>query len=184
MAVVAAIAGVVGAGIAIYGDIKSAQDQASLDNTRASVAEQQSAEIAAREQTNEALKDQQATRQKLQFGASYAASGKAGTGVGSQLQIQLQADTANAISAREAAFQENMLGQQAGIDTTLGNQSETSGVINAIGAGIGGVSKAAGIATSGSNNPGYGAPQGLGAYPTAASYTMPALGGGQFGGGN
>ena len=185
MPVVAAVAAVVGAGIAVYGDIKSANDQASLDQTRAQIAQEQAGEIAARVSSNESLRDRAAVRQKLQFGASYAASGKAGAGVGSQLQIQAQADTQNLVSARESSFQEQMLQQQAGIDTTLGQSSQEAGTINAIGAGIGGASKAAGIATSGGSNPGYGGTAGLGSYPsyTDQNYKMPALGSGMTSGG-
>ena len=88
MAVVAAVAAVVAAGIAIYGDIKSSDDQSQLDQERASVAGQQAAELQQREVANEALTEEQAYRQKLQFGASYAASGKSGVGIGSQLQLE------------------------------------------------------------------------------------------------
>jgi hypothetical protein len=181
---IAAGAALVGDGIQVVGDITSANDQAQLDQERAAIAQQQSNEIASREANNEALKEQQAYRQKLQFGSSYAASGKAGSGVGSQLQIQLQADTANAISGREASFQEQMLQTQAGIDTTLAGQSQTSGVINAIGAGVGGIARAGSIATSGGNNPGYGGTAALPPMPDlSASYQIPTLGSGRFGGG-
>lgn len=165
MPAIAAAGAIVGAGIAIYGDLQTASDQASLDQQKASVAEQQSQEIFAREQTNEALRQQQAYRQKLQFGASYAASGKAGVGIGSQLQIQLQADTQNAISGQEAAFQEKMLQQQAGVDTTLAAETSQAGTINALGAGIGGLARAAGPAAQAF---GMGGKQGLGAYPSTS----------------
>lgn len=189
MPAVAAGAMLVGAGIQIYGDIKSANDQASLDQDRASIARQQAAEIDARNQANASLLEQTATRQKLQFGSSYAASGKAGVGVGSQLQIQQQADTENMVATREAKFQESMLQQQAGIDSTLADQTLEAGTLNAIGAGIGGLGKVAGAATSGGANPGYSGTQGsgLGAYPSvpsSSSFTMPALGAGRYGGGS
>lgn len=164
MAVIAAGAALVGAGIAIYGDIKSAQDQASLDDNRALVAREQAQEIADREQANESLRDQAAQRQKLQFGASYAASGKAGIGIGSQLQIQTETDTQNLISAREAAFQEKMLQQQAGVDSTLADETRQAGTLNAIGAGLQGVGRAASLGLSGGNNLGYGGPQSAGHY--------------------
>lgn len=151
MPVVAAIASIVGAGVAVAGDIISANDQSSLDQTRAQVAEQQAAELAAREQDNEAIRAQTAVRQKLQFGASYAASGKAGVGIGSQLQIQSQSDLQSMISNRETQFQELMLQQQAGIDTTLAGQTQEAGAIGAVGAGLGGLSNAAGIVA---RNPG------------------------------
>ena len=186
MPAVAAGAAIVGAGIAIYGDISSANDQAGLDQARASIARQQAAEIDSREQANELIRDQQASRQKLQFGASYAASGKAGTGVGSQLQIQNQSDLQSMVSNREAKFQENMLMQQAGIDTTLGDETQTAGTISAIGAGIGGVARAGGLFTAGSNNPGYGGTQSLGGYPSLGANTtlpQPSLGAGANGGG-
>lgn len=186
MPAIAAGAAVVGAGIQVYGDIKSANDQAQLDQERAGIAQKQANEIALREQDNEAMRDQQAMRQKLQFGASYAASGKSGTGVGSQLQIQNQADLQNMISNREATFQENMLRQQAGIDSALSDQTLQAGTLNAIGAGVAGLSKAGSMSMSGGANPGYGGTQGLGAYPSIPSsdnFTMPALGSGRFGGG-
>jgi hypothetical protein len=189
MPAVAAGAAIVGAGLAIYGDISSANDQANLDNERASIAQQQSAEIAARNQSNASILDSQAFRQKMQFGSSFAASGKSGVGVGSQLQIQNQADLQNMIATREANFQENMLQQQAGIDTTLASETEQAGTLKAIGAGVSALGSGAGAATSGGANPGYGGTQSLGAMPTAAnnfgasSLTMPSLGAGSFGGG-
>jgi multidrug efflux pump subunit AcrA (membrane-fusion protein) len=180
MPAIAAGAAIVGAGIQIYGDIKSANDQAQLDQDRAQIAQEQAQEVGAREAANETLRNQQATRQQLQFGSSFAASGRAGVGVGSQLQIQNQADTQNMISNREAQFQEKMLTQQAGIDTTLAQQSIEAGTINAIGAGIGGVGRAAGIATSGGSNPGYGGTQSMGSYPSpgGAPASAGAMGGG------
>ena len=145
MPVVAAIASIVGAGVAVAGDIISADNQSNLDNERAQVAAQQSAELGQREASNEAIRNQQAERQKLQFGASYAASGKAGVGVGSQLQIQSQSDLQSMISNRETQFQELMLQQQAGIDTTLAGQTQEAGAIGAVGAGLGGLANAGGI---------------------------------------
>lgn len=188
MPAVAAGAMLVGAGIQIYGDIKSANDQASLDQDRAQIAREQASEIDSRNQANAAMLDQAATRQKLQFGASYAASGKAGVGVGSQLQIQNQANNQNMVATREAKFQESMLMQQAGIDSTLADQTLEAGTLNAIGAGLGGLSKAASMGLGGGASPGYTGTQGsgLGAYPSipsSDSLTMPALGAGRFGGG-
>lgn len=183
---VAAGAMIVGTGLQVYGDIKSANDQAKLDQDKAEIARQQAIEIAQREGANEVMRDQQAMRQKLQFGASYAASGKAGTGVGSQLQIQNQADLLNMMSNREALFQQKMLMQQAGIDTTMAQESLQSGTLNALAAGIGGAGKAAGMATSGGSNPGYSGTQGLGAYPSpnlGVDTSMPRLGAGAYGGG-
>ena len=145
MPVVAAIASIVGAGVAVAGDIISANDQTSLDQTRAQVAEQQSAELGQREASNEAIRNQQAERQKLQFGASYAASGKAGVGIGSQLQIQSQSDLQSMISNRETQFQQLMLSEQAGIDTSLGGQAQEAGAIGAVGAGLGGLANVGGI---------------------------------------
>lgn len=187
---VAAAAAIVGAGVSIYGAITSANDQASLDESRAGVARQQSGEIAAREQVNETIRNQAAFRQKLQFGASYAASGKAGTGVGSQLQIQNQTDLANMLSNRESMFQEAMLQQQAGTDLQLADETRSAGTLNAIGAGLGGIARAGGIMTAGGSNPGYGGTQGLGAYPSTGSGSPwslnvpgPSLGSGRYGGG-
>ena len=149
MPVVAAIASVVGAGVGaavdVVGDIISADNQSNLDNERAQVAEQQSAELGQREASNEAIRNQQAERQKLQFGASYAASGKAGVGIGSQLQIQSQADLQSMISNRETQFQQLMLSEQAGIDTSLGGQAQEAGAIGAVGAGLGGLANVGGI---------------------------------------
>lgn len=186
---VAAAAAVVGTGIQVYGAIKSANDQAQLDADRADVARKQAIEIGEREQANESIRDQQAMRQKLQFGASFAASGKAGTGVGSQLQIQNQSDLLSMMSNREAKFQEQMLYTQAGIDTTLAQNTLEAGTLTAIGTGLSGVGSAAGIATSGGSNPGYGGTQSLGSYPSTAGPSlgvdtrMPSLGAGAYGGG-
>jgi hypothetical protein len=169
MPVVAAVAAVVGTGIAIYGAVKSANDQSDLDQERASIAQQQAKELDAREQSNELIRDQQAYRQKLQFGAAYAASGKEGVGIGSQLQIQNQADLANMMSNRETKFQETMLLEQGGIDTSLASSTESAGTLNAVGAGLGGLSAAGKLYTAGGNNPGYSGPQGMGAYPAPSN---------------
>lgn len=168
MPAIAAGAAVVGAGIGIYGAVKSANDQAHLDQIRAGIAEDQAGEIASREAANESLRDSAAMRQKLQFGSSYAASGKAGTGVGSQLQIQKQADLMNMMSNREATFQEKMLYQQAGIDTSLADETLRAGTLKAVGAGLGGLSSVAGIGMGGGANPGFGGPQSMGSYPSAS----------------
>lgn len=190
MPAVAAGAAIAGAGMSAYGSIVSANDQSQLDQARADIARQQADEIASRESANEAIRNQAATRQKLQFGASYAASGKAGVGIGSQLQIQNQADLASMISNREAMFQEKMLRQQSGIDTTLAEQALSSGTLNAIAAGLGGAARAASIETAGGNNPGYGGTQSMGPYPqpgsnggSAGNYSAPRVGAGAYGGG-
>ena len=149
----------VGTGLSIWGSLSAAGDQANLDQEKAQVAQQQAAEIQSREVANENLKDQQAYRAKLAFGASYAGSGKAGTGIGSQLEIQRQTDQANVITNRESQFQQQMLQEQAGVDTTLAQETQQAGYISAAGSLVGGASKAYGIANAGGNNPGYGGPQ-------------------------
>lgn len=143
MPAVAAGVAIVGAGIAIYGDIQSANDQSQLDAEKASVANQQAAEIAARNQQNAAIQNQVAFRQKMQFGSSYAASGKAGVGIGSQLQIQNQTDLQNMVQTREANFQEMMLKEQAGIDTTMGNNIQQALPWEVAGAAVQGLGSAA-----------------------------------------
>lgn len=172
-----------GTGVQIYGSIKSAHDQAALDDARAAVANQQADEIGARELSNETLRDQQAMRQKLQFGASFAASGKSGVGLGSMLQIQQQSDLQSMVSNREAQFQEKMLREQAGIDTSLAEDTRSAGTLNAIGSGLAGLGKAGRMFASGGNNPGYGGAQGLGPYPSGPVVPIAPLGAGQYGGG-
>ncbi len=159
MGAVAAGAAIAGAGLSAYGAITSAQDQSNLDNERAQVAQEQAQEIAQREAANETLRDQQAYRGQLQFGAQFAGSGKAGTGIGSQLEIQRQATQANVISNEQSQFQDQMLNQQAGIDTTLASETMTSGYINAASSLLGGASRAASVGTSGNNSPGLGGTQ-------------------------
>lgn len=176
MPAIAVGAAIVGAGISTYGAIKSASDQADLDNARARIADQQAEEIQQRELANESLRDQQAYRQKLQFASSYAASGKAGVGIGSQLQIQSQSDLQSMMSNREAKFQAFMLHQQAGIDTTMANDVIEAGNLNAAGAAVSGLGAAARGGMSGGSSPGYGGTQALGAMPTFQQLQMPALG--------
>lgn len=183
MPAIAIGAAIVGAGIQTYGAISSARDQAQLDQSRAQVAEAQASEIQQREVANESLRDQQAYRQKLQFASSFAASGKAGVGIGSQLQIQNQSDLQSMMSNREAQFQEYMLHQQAGIDTTLANETVTAGYWNAAGSMVGGIGSAAGVASKTGVINGYGGPQGLGAMPSVQAQQSPALGAGAYGGG-
>lgn len=139
------IGAVVGAGIGIWGALSSASDQNALDQEKAQVAEEQAAEIQAREAANEVLANQNAYRQKLQFGASFAGSGKSGTGIGSQLQIQANTDLSNMMSNRESQFQEQMLQQQAGVDTTLGAETLTAGDISALGTAVSGATKVGSI---------------------------------------
>lgn len=187
MSEIAAAGSLVGVGISIYGDITSANDQAKLDQDKAAVAQQQAQEIAAREGANETIRNQVAARQKLQFGSSYAASGKAGVGVGGMLQIQNQTDLQNMVSNREATFQEQMLNEQSGIDTTMANQQLQALPWEVAGAVLGGAGGAGKIATAGGSNPGYdSSPQGLGAYPSAAGPNLgvdTSMGVGALGGG-
>lgn len=143
-----------GAGLSIWGALSSASDQADLDAKKAAIAEQQAQEIQAREVANENLRDQQAYRAKLSFGATFAGSGKAGTGIGSQLEIQRQTDMQNMISNRDSQFQEQMLREQAGIDTSLGQETMQAGYMNAAATAIGAASKAYSIANPGGNPPG------------------------------
>lgn len=156
----------VGAGLSIWGSLSAASDQASLDQEKARVADQQAEEIQSREVANENLRDQQAYRSKLAFGASFAGSGKSGTGIGSQLEIQRQADQANVISNRESQFQQQMLMEQAGVDTTLAQETTQAGYISAASSLVGGAAKAYGVANSGGKNPGYGGPQSAPAFGT------------------
>jgi phage tail tape-measure protein len=139
-----------GIGASIGGILSSSSDQQALDNEKAQVAEEQAAEIQQREVANENLRDQQAYRQKLQFGASFAGSGKAGTGIGSQLEIQREADQTNMVSNRDSQFQQSMLLQQAGIDTTLGAETAQAGEISAISTGLSGATKLSALSASGS----------------------------------
>lgn len=160
----AAIA-IVGTGISAYGAIKSANDQNDLDQEKAQVAREQAAELTSREVANEALRNQQATRQKLQFASSYAASGKAGVGLGSQLQIQNATDLQNMISNKETQFQVAMLNQQAGIDTTMGNDimgSASWAAAGDIASGLGSAARTSGLF----NAEAHGGKQGLGSYPS------------------
>ena len=153
------VGAVVGGVLGAVGGLLAASDQAGLDEEKAQVAQEQAAEIEAREIANENLKNQTAYRAKLSFAAAYAGSGKAGTGIGSQLEIQRQTDQANMISNEEAQFQQYMLKQQAGVDTTLASETTTSGYISAGGSILGGVTSAARMSYSGGNNPGYGGTQ-------------------------
>ena len=133
--------GVLGA----IGGLMAASDQAALDNEKAQVAKEQADEIQAREVANENLKNQAAYRAKLAFGAAFAGSGKAGTGIGSQLEIQRQTDQNNMISNEESQFQQKMLQTQAGIETQLGSEVSTAGYINAGGSVLGGATRAYGM---------------------------------------
>lgn len=146
----------VGAGISVYGDITSADDQNQLDQEKAQVAQEQAAEIAQRTQANEQLTDQQAFRQQLQFGSAYAASGKEGVGIGGQLQIANQANTQNMIAAQEASFQEQMLNMQATMDTQQGQNLMSAlpwaiagSVVSGTGSAAGAYGNAQALANSG-----------------------------------
>ena len=154
MGAVAAGAAVAGGGLSAYGAITSAQDQSNLDNERAQVAQKQAQEIAQREASNETIRDQQAYRGQLQFGSQFSGAGKSGTGIGSQLEIQRQATQANVISNEQSQFQEQMLNQQAGMDTALASETMTAGYISAASSLLGGAAKAGSIGTSGNLSPG------------------------------
>lgn len=157
-----AVGAVAGGIIGAVGGILSAQDQQQLDNQKAAIAQQQAAEIQAREVANENLTNEHAYSQELAFGSSFAGSGKAGTGIGSQLEIQRQATQQNVVSNRDSQFQESMLLQQAGIDTTLGNETMTAGEIGAATSVLGGATAGVKNYTSGNSNPGLGGTQSTG----------------------
>lgn len=139
-----------GGGLAAAGAIIQGQDTNQLEQERAAIARQQAGEIASREAVNESLRDEQAYRQKLQFGSQNAGAGKAGTGIGSQLEIQRQTDLANAVSKRDSQFQEQMLEEGASIDQQMGQEAETGSYFSAASSVLGGAANAYRVGKMGS----------------------------------
>lgn len=132
-----AIAGaVIGAGISIYGQLKSAEDQAALDEKKKKIAEEQANEIFVREQINETIRNQATFQAQLQVGSEYAASGKEGAGIGSQLEVKRQADLATALARRDASYQEHMLLEGGSLQGQLADITRQSSYFNAAGTGI------------------------------------------------
>jgi len=109
MAEVAAGAAVLGAGMSAYGMIKASQDEAAAREAKQASLNMQADELESRQRVNEALMQNESEKMKLAFGAAYAASGKAGTGIGSQLEIQRQTDLQALLQRREAHYQARVL---------------------------------------------------------------------------
>lgn len=133
---------IAGAGLQAYGAIKSAQDEADFDNKKAALQIAQANELQQRQMANDVINQNAAYQAKLDFGSAYAASGKEGAGVGSQLEIQRQTDLRKMIGDRDAAFQEAMYRSGAAMDQQLAGETKTAGYLNAAGAVLGGAGKA------------------------------------------
>lgn len=171
MGAVAAGAAVVGTGLSVYGQIKSAQDQADIDSQKATLARVQAQEVLDREQINDANMQQSTLRAKLDFGSAFAATGRQG-GIGSQLELQRQADEQIALNDREANFQAKMLQAGADMNDQLASETRTSGYINAAGTLLGNTGK---LASSPSMRDSSGTFNGVPLNPSHAPQPLPNL---------
>ena len=135
MAAVAAGAAIVGAGISIYGAIKSANDEADQLEKRQALANSQADEMGYRENLNKVLRDEATVKNKLDFGAMAAASGHEGTGIGSQLEIQRQADIVNALSRHDVEYQQRQIREGGALQGDLAGQRREAGSWQAAGTG-------------------------------------------------
>lgn len=97
----------IGAGLSIFGSISSAQDQAKIDQEKQQQEEAQAAEVGRREAANEVVNQQVADVQRLDIGSELEGHGSAN--IGSQLEIQRQADLKDQINRNESEFQQAQL---------------------------------------------------------------------------
>ena len=158
MAQVAAGAAIVGAGLAVYGQIKSAQDQADLLALRQDAANSQADEIESRQRINEAFNLDSARQRALDFGSAYAASGKSGVGVGSMLEIQRQAELKNVLSRKDSYYRAAQLRLYGGSLGLEAGQTISSGYWNAGGSLMTGIGR---VASSSAMQPNSGQPTGM-----------------------
>lgn len=142
MGAVAAGAAIIGTGLSVYGQIKSANDQADLEQAKAQLSRQQAKEILDREQINDSNQQEAAIRTKLDFGSAFAATGRQG-GLGSQLELQRQVDQQISLNDREAKFQAMMIEKGADLQDQAADNTRSSGYINAASTLLGGIGKAA-----------------------------------------
>lgn len=154
MAAVAAGAAIVGGGIAAYGAIKSAQDEAAIKRLEAEQAYQQAGELDMRERANEALRTDAAFRAKLDFASMAAGTGHEGAGIGSQLEIQRQSDLQNILAGRDEAFAASQLRKGGDITRQLAGNIEEAGYISAAGSLLGAGGRVGSLAAGGGASPG------------------------------
>lgn len=143
MAAVAAGAAIAGGAVSAYGAIKGAQDQAELDREKAELSKEQADELINREQINDALRDTNTFRQKLDFQSAAAGTGHEGSGIGSQLEIQRQSDLAKVLADHDANFQAQMLLRGGQMYNRMADNTEEAGYISAAGSLLGGAGRAA-----------------------------------------
>lgn len=101
----AAGAAIGGSFLGVYGALKSASDEADMLEENKRLANEQADELEYREMVNEIARNQAAFKAELNFGSGYAATGREGTGIGSQLEIHRQVQVQNEISSREAQYE-------------------------------------------------------------------------------
>lgn len=127
---VGAIAGA-GAGMSMVGQIVSAKSQSEIDAEKQALENAQADQIATREAANEALRNDASFKSQLDFSSQAAASGHAGGGIASQLEIRRQTELQNSISSQEAQFQESQLRAGASMLGQLSSDTSTAGYLNA-----------------------------------------------------
>lgn len=141
MAAVAAGAAVVGAGVAIYGEIESGQAKANAAKLDAQLKNQQADELMSREANNEQLIQQQSERDQKDYGAAFAGSGREGGGIGGIMTIQKNTAITIANSQRDAEFKAKMLRAGANIATNLASDEVNASYITGAGTIITGAAK-------------------------------------------
>lgn len=161
MAMVAAGAVVAGTAISVYGQMKAAEDQAKMAEFQQKMANEQADELGYRESVNAALRVGEAKKAALDFGAAYAASGKEGMGIGSQLEIMRQVQIQNALSQHDVRFQQAMLRRGGSLYGMQASATREASKWNAAGSLLTGAGSAANIMSSAATSPNRGTPSTL-----------------------
>lgn len=144
MAAFAAVAALAGTGVQVYGQLKSAEDQAAAERRQEKLQNEQAAELYKRSLINEQIRDQATFRNKLNFGSIAAGTGHAGTGIGSQLEIQRQADQQTALIRHEVDYQTQMMKAGALVHGQNAENIKQAGYWGAAATILGGAGQAAG----------------------------------------
>jgi hypothetical protein len=126
----------VGAGVGIFGAIKSANDQAEIERKKAALANEQADEILAREQINDAQIRDASFRSELETGSVSAAMGHTGGEIGAKLEIERRTNLEISLNDRAAAFQAKMLREGATLGQEAADTAKSAGYLQAGALGV------------------------------------------------
>ncbi len=126
----------VGAGLGIIAGLFAASAQADAAEREAQMNEMRANELLERQKINEGIMYKQSGVAQHEFGAAFAATGKAGGGIGGQLTIKRNFEESIINSRRAAEFQANMIRMGAEGSRQAASDARTAGWIGAAGTAL------------------------------------------------